>query len=797
MLKNYFKILIRNFARNKAFTLINVAGLTLGITCSLIMFLIVIEELSFNKYHEKADRLYHIGNIDIIDGREYTTPGVPIPMAFAVKEEIVGVEKATLVSHTMYSLISVEQNGDTKYYEESPDVVYVEPDFFEMFTWPVLEGSLEAMGEPNVVALSKELADKYFPEGNAVGQTIRQNKERDLKVIAVVEDRRDDSDFPFGIFISMKTEWEDPANSDSWGSTSSNNQMFVLLEPNTTVEEIEAQFPEFETRHWSEEAEPYMIYLLNSINEYHFDDRFTPFSQRSASKQMLMTYSAIGIFLIVTACFNFINMSTAMAVKRAKEVGMRKVLGSSRKQLMIRFLGETSVITFVSILLSVALTERLIPLAINDFFELSINFSLIDKPIILAFLLLIFVVVSLLAGTYPAVVLSRAKPINALKGSLTKKGNSGYLRKTLVVVQFVLCQLLIFGTIVAVQQMNYFTSVDMGFDKDFIATFRMSETDVTTQKQWETRLGELPGVIDFSIGSTPPFSGSIMGTNVFYDIDDTTRTELNIQFKRADEKYLETYGLRLLAGEWLPKNDTIAYTVVNESFVKKMGLEEPIDAVNETIILWGRRLPIVGVVKDFHAITLSSAIEPMLFVSERTQYNEIGLRLNAASAEETMAQVEEIWYDIHEEYEFDYNYVDANIEEFYEQEKRMSQMLQVFAGISIFIGCLGLYGLIAFIANQKSKEIGIRKVLGARVSSIVSSFSLEFLKLVGIAFLVAAPIGFYGMNTWLSEYEYSITIGPIVFIASLLASILIAILTTGYRSLTAARANPVKSLRTE
>lgn len=797
MLSNYFKILWRNFIRNRAFTIINISGLTLGITCSLIMFLIVKEELGFNRYHKNLDSIYRVGHIDYVDGNEYPGGGAPLPMAAAIAEDIVGLVNTTLISHERYGLVSIiEKDGQIKYYEEEPDLVYVEPNFFEMFDWKVLEGEvLKAFEEPNTVALSEELAEKYFPNESAIGKTVRLNKEKDLMVIAILENSPKNSDFPFGFFMSMETK-KATGNFTQWGSISSDNVIFIQKEASATQASIEAQFPDFVEKYWSKEEREERSFLLSPLSEYHFDERFNTFGG-SQSKQFLWIYSAIGILLIVTACFNFINMSTAMAVKRAKEVGMRKVLGSSRKQLVARFLGETFAITFISLLLSMGLAERLLPLVVNDFFGLEITFSLLSDGLLVSYLVGVLVVVSLLAGLYPAFILSSAKPITALKGSLDSKGGNMLMRRILVVFQFFLCQFLIFGTIVAVRQMNYFTSVDMGYDKEWVLFFNMAENDIEKQKLWKSRAADIPGVKSLSIGSHPPFSGSIMGTNGYYYTDDTTRKEIDIQFKRVDETYQETYGLRMIAGEWIAKSDTMNQFVVNETFLKKAGVDNPIDAIGETVNVWGRKYPIVGVVEDFHVTTLSQAIEPVVMFADATENHTVGLKINGARTTEIVSALEEIWYGMHEEYEFDYNFIDAQIKEFYEGEQKMSQSLTVFAGIAIFIGCLGLYGLVAFMANQKSKEIGIRKVLGASVGSLVSNFSLEFLKLVFIAFLFAAPLGYFFMDTWLQEYKYSISIGPLIFVSSIVLSVIIAMVTTGYRSLKAATANPVTSLRDE
>ena len=800
MVRNYLKILFRNFARNKAFTLINISGLTLGITCSLIMFLIVKQELSFNRYHKNADYIHRIGHVDVVDGREYTQGGVPLVMPPAVKDEIVGLKNVTLISHERYGLISVgEKSGEIKYYEENPELVYIEPSFFEMFDWAVLEGSIkDVFEEPNIVALNETLAKKYFPNESAIGRTIRLNKSTDLKVVAVLEDAPLNSDFPFGIFISMQTKKsQNPDDFNNWGSISSDNVAFVELEKNVTPEQIDAQFPDFIEKHWDKETREERSFLLSSLNGYHFDERFNVFSQRSVPKVMLYTYTIIGIFLIVAACVNFINMSTAMSVKRSKEVGMRKVLGSSKKQLTLRFLGETFVITLISVLLSIAATERLLPLVINDFIQIEVPFHPLTDVVVFGYLLGILIVVTLVVGLYPALILSRSKPINALKGTMASGKGSLTLRRVLVWFQFILCQLLIFGTIVAVSQMNFFLNVDMGYDKEGIINITIPQSDETSRELWNSKVRNLPGITSYSLSFRPPFSGSVSSTNGYHYASDSTRTELDTQIKPADHQYMDTYGLRLLAGRWLSESDTINEYVINEAFMKKMGIKDPNDALGELINVWGFKQQVVGVVKDFHTGRLDEEIDPVSMFNYQPYFQTLGLRVNEAAAANVIKELENIWYDIHEEYEFSYIYVAQNIKEYYEGEEKMSQMLTVFALIAIFIGCIGLYGLVSFVANQKAKEIGIRKVLGATVPSLVGRFSKEFLILVGLAFLLSAPLGYLGMNAWLDQYAYSIKIGPVIFIAAIGASVLIAMVTTGYRSVRAATANPVDSLRDE
>lgn len=799
MVKNYLRILLRNFARNKAFTLINISGLTLGITCSLVMFLIVKQERSFNRYHSNLNSIYRVGHIDVQDGREYSGGGIPLIMPGALKSDIVGLKEVTLISHERYGLISITDGSEIKYYEEDPELVYIEPNFFDVFDWKVLEGTVESgFDQPNVVALNQTLAKKYFPNSSAVGQTIKLNKKTDLKVIAVLEDAPKNSDFPFGLFISMETKkGPEPWKNNEWGSISSDNVAFVLLDNNVTPESVEAQFPDFVEKYWDAETRASRTFVIEPFSEYHFSEEFGTFSQRSAPKAILYAYVIIGVLLIVTACFNFINMSTAMAVKRAKEVGMRKVLGSSRKQLIARFMGETFAITLVSLLISIAITERLLPLVINDFVGIEIPFSPLTDFSLLAYLLLILISVSFLAGFYPSVVLSSAKPIHALKGGMVKGKGNMFFRRSLVFTQFLICQILIFGTVVAVRQMSYFNSVDMGYDQEWIININLAERDAKTRDLWETKIQNLPGVVAHSFNYKPPFSGSQSVTNAFFMPSDSIQTELDMHVKMADHEYQKTYGLRLVAGDWLMKSDSVNQFVVNETFLKKVGVEDPYDVIGKPLKLWGMTAPIVGVIKDYHVTTLSEAIEPVAMFNMSKDFRTLGIRVNAQSATKVVAELETIWSEIHEEYEFDYQFLDKEIFEYYDGERKMSQMLTAFAFIAIFIGCLGLYGLVSFMANQKAKEIGIRKVLGATVASIMGRFSMEFIVLVGLSFLLAAPLAFWGMNSWLGQYEYRISIGPMIFIISIGASLLIALLTTGYRSLRAATANPVNSLRDE
>lgn len=414
---------------------------------------------------------------------------------------------------------------------------------------------------------------------------------------------------------------------------------------------------------------------------------------------------------------------------------------------------------------------------------------------LLFYLVVTLVSVSVLAGLYPALALSKAQPINALKGAMSKGKSNMFFRRFLVFMQFLLCQILIFGTIVTTRQMNYFMSVDMGYDQEWILNVNLRDYSEGAQNLWASRLESVSGVEDFTFSYKPPFSGSVSSTNGYYYTSDTARIELSTHVKMADHNYAKTYGLDMVAGKWLSKSDTTNKYVVNEEFLSKAGIEDPSEAIGKIVNVWGVRAPIVGVVKNYHVTRLDEKIEPVAMFNAKQDYRTLGLRVVSSKADDVIASLEEIWFEVSEEYEFSYSFLDEEVAMYYDGERKMSQLLTVFAGIAIFIGCLGLYGLVAFIANQKAKEIGIRKVLGASVANLMRRFSTEFLVLVLIAFPFASVFGYLLMSGWLQQYEYRIEIGPLIFLVSVGASIIIAMATTGYRSLRAATANPVNSLR--
>ncbi len=518
---------------------------------------------------------------------------------------------------------------------------------------------------------------------------------------------------------------------------------------------------------------------------------------------MIVALAIIAAFLIITACINFINLTTAEAIKRSKEVGIRKSLGSTRSQLILQFLGETTLVTFFAMLLSLGFTEMSLSL-LNPFLNLKLGLYFSSDVHLWAFIIGVTVGVSLLSGFYPSLIISGYKPVLALKNQISNKSASGFnLRRSLVVLQFVISQFFIMGTIILVSQMNYFQTQDLGFRKDAVLMIPIPENEsagpddgVSKMRTLREEISRFSGVEFASLSSTPPSSGSVRGTGFYFEGQDESEKR-DTQVKQVDGHYISLYNIALVAGANIEDYDTARGFVVNEELVRIAGVQNPQDIIGKRMKMWGRNLPIVGVVKNFHTVSLHQPLEPTVLMNDIGGYRTLSLKINQSQLKSIISDVKTKWEAAYPEHIFDYQFLDEHIREFYEGEQKMSILLTVFTSMAIFIGCLGLFGLATFMANQKTKEIGVRKAMGASVESIVLLFSKEYVKLIVIGFLLAAPFVWFLMNKWLEGFAYKITIGPAVFIIGLAITLVIAVLTVGYRSFKAAIVNPIKSLRYE
>jgi predicted permease len=805
MFRNYLKTALRNVKRNKGYAAINVTGLAVGIAACALLFIVVQYELSYEKFQPAYNNIYRVVIQDKYpDGIDYT-PGTPFPVLDALRVDIPQITTGALYA-SYGSQVTVLGKNDAntsseKKFIESTGIFFADPQFFSVFHFNWLAGSPALLSEPNNTVLTKKMAEKYFGGWqNAVGQFIKLDNTLTLKVAGILEDVPANSDFPLGVvtsYISLKNT--DFYNySTDWGRTTSNQQVYVRLPENLPAENINKQLLQFSNKHYQEDKSNERISFLQPLRDIHFDNRFGNFGDHITSRSTLWTLSLIGLFIIVMACINFINLATAQAVNRSKEIGIRKVLGSNRWKLFWQMMGETAMIVFASLILAGVFAHICLPFIKHID---SINEPLsIFKTQTIFFLLGTGIVVTIFSGLYPSMVMSGFSPMTALKNKITSATVGGIsLRRGLVVTQFAISQVLIVGTIVAVSQMNFVRTADLGFNKDavFVLSGNSDSIIVSRQQAFKQQLLQLPGVQSVSFSSDVPSSDNNWGTNFFFD--HRPGENYTLYFKCADADYFKTFGLQFAAGHGYSASDTMRDVVINETLVKKLGLKTANEAIGKEIRM-GARDPwrtIVGVVKDFKTNSLRYEIKPTLIGPKKRFYGNTYVKIRSSNLAQTKDAILKTWDKYYPEYATSNYFMDESINNFYRQEDQLSLLYKIFAGIAIFISCLGLYGLVSFMAVQRTKEVGIRKVLGASVKNIVYLFSKEFTILIGVAFLVAAPLAWYMMNNWLSNFVYRIPISAGVFVLAVLISVIIAWITVGYKSIRAAMVNPVKSLRTE
>ncbi|MEO5594913.1 MAG: ABC transporter permease [Chitinophagaceae bacterium] len=795
MLKNYFKIAWRNLKRNRAYAAINIIGLSLGIACAILIFTLVSFHLSFDGFHKNKERIYRVVT-EIHDEQTGHTPGIPAPFTKAFRNDYTFAEK-TARAITFWRIISIP--AENKKFEEDNGFVCVEPAFFGIFDFPLVEGDIKtALNEPNTAIVTQKIAKKYFGNTGAMGKVIRIDNKTDFKITGILKDLPLNTDRKQEIYVSdlnLKDFSPWMARPDSWGGINSETHCFVLLKPGVKAADLEKVFPAFKKKYYANDPINSFVFKIQPLADVHFNPDYNGYTD----KKYLWALSLVGIFLIITACVNFVNLATAQALNRAKEVGIRKVLGSMRAQLFWQFIAETSLITFFSVLLAYGLANLGLPF-VNDLFKTSLSINPFLNTELLVYTLIITLSVIFLSGSYPGLVLSGFQPIAALKGKLSQKSIGGFsLRRVLVVTQFAISQMLIIGTIVIAGQMRFSKTFDIGFQKDGIVMLPVPANDssaLANMNLLKNKLTGIAGISNVSLCMQAPASGSNNSTDFVYD--NRPKAELwEINTKPADDKYLQTFNLKLVAGRNLYPSDTLREFIVNESVVRKLGLASPQDILNKYVKVDNDKAIVVGVVKDFNNMSFRSDISPIALFSNYQRYHNCAVSINMANIKTTMATIEKTWNNIYPDFIFKSEFLDERISRFYELDDTMLKLIEAFAGIAIFIGCLGLYGLVSFMAVRKTKEIGVRKVLGATIQNIIWIFGKEFLRLLVIAFLIAAPLAWWAMHVYLQEFKYRIPIGAGIFALAIVSTMLVAAVTVSYRSVAAALANPVKSLRSE
>jgi ABC-type antimicrobial peptide transport system permease subunit len=570
----------------------------------------------------------------------------------------------------------------------------------------------------------------------------------------------------------------------------------VVLPPNISPARFNQSLVAFLKKHQPDDRNH--TYQLQPLQDLHFNPNYPPLTFRSISKATITSLVLIGIFILVIACINFVNLATAQAVGRAKETGIRKVLGSNRGQLMGQFLGETFVIVLLAVMVAVLLVFLTLPL-VRPISNLPETFSLRFTPENICFLLGVTAVVTFLSGFYPALVVSGFKPVQALKSKMTVQMVGGIsLRKALVVFQFSIAQFLVIGTLIAITQMDFVRQKDLGFNPEAVLMAGVPDDSVSKQKlqTLKNRFEALPAVRKVSFHSEAPTSNGNSYTNFRFG-KATEDAKFPVSIKSGDVDYFSTFELRLVAGRVYLPSDTTREIIVNQKLLRQLGITNPQEAIGQTFRLNGRNYPVVGVVKDFHNQSLRDPIVPIAIAANKGSYRQVALKIKPTNLKATQREVEQIWSETFPEYVYEAGFLDERIAEFYEEEQKLSALFKIFAGIAIFIGCLGLYGLVSFVAVQKTKEIGIRKVLGASLPNIVSLLSRDFLKLVLLANILAWPLAWWAMQRWLQDFEYRSPIGWWIFAIAGIGALLIALITVSFQAMKAAVANPVDALRSE
>ena len=800
MLKNYFKVALRTILKHKFYSVLNISGLAFGLTACFLIGLYIFDELSFDKFHKDSENIYCIALHGKIAGQEiYTSSSCP-PIAQEMVSEIPGVEQAIRINPWRNVVMKYEDKAFTE-----TKALLVDSNFFAFFSFKLLEGDVKTvLKEPNTMVITKASAVRYFGNQSAIGQLITVgNDNKAFKVTGIAEEAPANSQIQFDLLLS--SESDEDMKSNGW----TNNGLYTYFRknPKTTIESIDSKLSDFVVEHVAPELEQgfgvsfkefekqggiyaYYSYSLASshLHQVQLNDGISP---RSDAKYVYIM-GAVGIFILLIACINFMNLSTARSASRAKEVGLRKTLGSVRSMLIAQFLSESFVYTFVSTVLALIAVYLLLP-AFNLLSAKELVFKTILTPVMLVGVIGIFLIVSLLAGSYPAFYLTSFNPVDVLKGKVKAGMKSKGVRSALVVVQFTISITLIISTMIVYNQLGYLQEKNIGLDKQNVLILRNTRRLANNMDAFKESLNNQNGIKASYTNNVFP---GVSNTTVFRTVGTDQDRILGTYF--ADYDHLNVLKIELAEGRFFSKDflsDSTA-CLVNEAAVKELGWTDPL---NQKLVNYNGDKPydmqVIGLVKDFNFESFKSKVRPLV-IQLTKKANNMLIRYEGP-AKDAVAKVEEEWKKTAANEPFEYAFLDQNFDELFREEQRLSQLFTVMTGIAIFVACLGLLGLASFTAEQRTKEIGIRKVMGASVSSVSTLLSKEFMVLVGISFVVAAGLAWYAMDSWLSTFAYRIELGIGVFLIGGIIAASIAWLTVSFHFIKAARSNPADSLRYE
>lgn len=787
MFKSYLRIAFRNIFRSKLFSIVNILGLTFGMSSALLIFLWVNDELGVNQFHSRIDRIYKVmENQTYSEGRIFTFEATPAPMAPVLASEYPEIEAATRWTWPTNPLL---QYGDKSFKDEGR---WVDPEFLYMFDFPLVRGDkATALKDKNSIVLTQRLAKKLFGDEDPMGKVIVMDTKESYQVSAIISDPPENSQLKFE-YLAPFHKWFDDNKSwlDSWGNN--NIRTFVLLKEGSNAEEFGKKFKD-EVKNHNKESN--VALFIHPFKDAYLHGEFTEGKLNGGRIEYVRIFFIVAIFVLFIACINFMNLSTAQASKRAKEVGLRKVIGAVPRQLFRQFMGESFITVVLAAVFALGLVALILP-AFNELTAKHLSLNLLDWKIASIFVGLILIT-ALLAGIYPAVFIAEFKPVQVLKGQLKSGKKAAAFRKTLVVVQFVLSIFLIISTIVVYRQMDFMQNRDIGFVRDNLFYSWMEGDMAKNYETIRTRLLQAPSIESVTMANTLPIEVGSSTMGVDWEGKDPDQQVL-FSVMDVDFDFIQSMKMNMAEGRAFDRNmitDTVGY-IVNEAGAEKFGFKD--GTADKEVTMWGRKGRVVGVVKDFNFGSLHNAIEPLIMrVSPNVEWGVILVRAKEGQSTEAIAALEKISKEYAPQYPYRYSFLNQDWEEFYKAEGQRGKIFNSLAGLSIFISCLGLFGLSAFSAERRIKELGIRKVMGASVPGLLKLMAKEFTILVLLAAVIGCPVAWYTMNGWLQNYAYHIEVGWVTLLVATLLCLFVSLATILYHSLKATRMNPTISLRHE
>jgi putative ABC transport system permease protein len=807
MLKNYLKIAIRNFIKRKSYSLITVTGLALGLTACFLISLYIKQELSYDRFHENADRIFRLAVETKRPESIELTANTPFPVAEAFKQDYPEIDSVA----RLYSWSSVlVQHQDLRFVEQG--WFFADPEFFTLFSFPFLKGDpAHALDSPESLVISASMAEKYFGDTDPIGQTLRMQGKHEFQVTGVVADSPVNSHVHFSFAASFQYVTDELVgySMDEWGAFS-DLFTYVLLPTGMQPADLSLRIEGFMMRHGDYPPGLDRRVFLQPLTSIHLKSHLDGELEQNTHISNLIILGTIGLFLLLIACINYINLATAASAKRAREVGLRKVLGAEKTRLIRQFLTESVLIAMLALLLSLFLVELTLP-TFSALVGTPVNMSFAKDLGFLLGIALLTLAVGIFSGLYPALFLSGYQPVKVLKGTPyggRGSAHQGWLRKGLVVAQFALSILLIVGTLLVNQQLHYLRNARMGFDKEHMVMLPIFQDqqffDDSVNEDYETikyAIQTNPTVASATACFKAPLAQYAINVSVYPDgAQGENRYVFNLNF--VDFDFIDTFDLEMIAGRNFSKDFATDYHeafILNEAAVRRMGYPSPEEALGKKFTIGIRNMEgtVIGVTRDYHIASLRENIEPLILLHWPSLFSQIAVKVNGQNIPAALAHLEKTWNTFRPDSPFRYSFLDENIGRIYAQEAQTSAIVRTFSLIAVFIACLGLFGLASFTAEKRTKEIGVRKVLGASVSRITYMLSTEFTKWVLLANVVAWPLAYWAMHSWLSGFAYRTTIGIWPFLLAAAASLVIALLTVSLQAIRAAAADPVKSLRHE